>query len=152
MSATTITKNCAINIDHNLGRSAGELSACWVYLKDKDGRLLGLEGAAYIYTTDRKLVPLWTVIFYGGKTLERHMELYNAQRPHLDSRTRRLIRQAIEVDLIREKMLGKAPKTDPDPDRGIYGDAMVYGTGVSRIIVDEVSISQSPVTVDALKR
>jgi hypothetical protein len=109
MSATTITKRCAINIDHSLGESAGELSACWVYLKDGEGKLVGSEGAAYVFTTDRKLVPLWMILFYGGATLERHKQLYEAQRPHLDSRTRRLIRQAIEVSLIRAKMTSSSP-------------------------------------------
>jgi len=145
MSATSITKSCAINIDHSLGRSAGELSACWVYLKDKEGNLLGLEGAAYIYTAERKLVPLWTVIFYGGKTLERHMQLYDAQKSHLDSRTRRLIRQAIEVDLIREKMLGTAQKAEPVSDDNV--GTIIYGKMVTKLIVDELS----PVAVNRLQ-
>lgn len=150
MSATTITKRCAINIDHNLGVSAGELSACWVYLKDNAGKLIGLEGAAYIYTTEKKLQPMWQVIFYGGQTLERHKQLYDAQRPYLDSRTRRLIRQAIEVSLIKSKMLGTEPQSRP-VDGSL--DAQLYGMSISKMVVDEVGdIRMSPVPVNGLQR
>ena len=151
MSATTITKRCAINIDHNLGVSAGELSACWVYLKDNAGKLIGLEGAAYIYTTEKKFLPMWQVIFYGGQTLERHKQLYDAQRPYLDNRTRRLIRQAIEVSLIKSKMLGTEPQSRPATDD--YLDAQLYGMRISKMVVDEVGdIRTSPVPVNGLQR
>jgi hypothetical protein len=55
------------------------------------------EGAAYVLTNERQLVPMWKIIFYGGQTLERHRALYEAQRPYLDSRTKKLIKQAIEL-------------------------------------------------------
>jgi hypothetical protein len=145
MSATTITKNCAINIDHSLGQSAGELSACWVYLKNREGALIGLEGAAYVLTNERQLVPMWTIIFYGGQTLERHRALYEAQRPYLDSRTKKLIKQAIEVDLIKHKMLGT--ETKPRTGSDDFMDAIVYGTLATKLIVDE----SSPVAVNRLK-
>ncbi|CAB4130741.1 hypothetical protein UFOVP121_30 [uncultured Caudovirales phage] len=150
MSATTITKLCAINIDHNLGVSAGELSACWVYLKDNAGKLIGLEGAAYIYTMEKKLMPMWQVIFYGGQTLERHKQLYEAQRPHLDSRTRRLIRQAIEVSLIKDKMLGTVPESRPASDD--YSDATLYGMSITKMVVEDGGVRTSPVPVNGLQR
>lgn len=105
MSATTITKNCAINIDHNLGRSAGELSACWVYIKSKEGKLVGLEGAAFIFTHDKQLTPMWQVIFYGGQTLERHQQLYKAIAPYMTSYVRRKIKNAIIAELVKDRML-----------------------------------------------
>lgn len=146
MSATTITKRCAINIDHNLGQSAGELSACWVYLKNREGALIGLEGAAYILTTERKLKPMWEIILYGGQTLERHKALYDAQRPHLDSRTRALIKQALEVDLIKNKMLGKEQTSRPASDD--FMDALAYGRSISKVVVSD----ELPVPVNRLKR
>ena len=146
MSATTITKRCAINIDHNLGRSAGELSACWVYLKNREGALIGLEGAAYILTTEHVLKPMWEIIFYGGQTLERHKALYDAQRPYLDSRTRKLIKQAMEVDLIKNKMLG-AEQT-PRPSSDDFMDATIYGMSITKMVVDD----GLPMPVNALKR
>lgn len=120
MSPTTITKNCAINIDHQLGRSAGELSACWVYIKDKDGKLLGLEGAAYILTTSKKLQPMWQVIFYGGATLERHQKLYETIKPYMTSRVRRRILDAILTDLVRERMVSGVPVDDTPEWRKIH--------------------------------
>ena len=110
MSATTITKNCAINIDHELGRSAGELSACWVYIRDKHGALVGGEGAAFIFTQDKRLVPMWQVIFYGGQTLERHQQLYRTITPYMNTKVRAKIKEAIAVDLVRERMTGTPPK------------------------------------------
>lgn len=99
MSATTITKRCAINIDRSLGLSAGERSACWVYLKGLDGKLLGQEGAAYILTHDGQLKPMWQVIEYSGATLERHKQLYKMQRKYMSGLMRKLIKQALEADL-----------------------------------------------------
>lgn len=111
-SATTITKNCAINIDHELGRSAGELSACWVYIRDKHGDLVGGEGAAFIFTQDKRLVPMWQVIFYGGRTLERHQQLYRAVTPYMTTRVRAKIKEAVSVELVRERMVGRSQDLD----------------------------------------
>lgn len=106
MSATTITKNCAINIDHSLGQSAGELSACWIYFKDKAGNLVGDEGSAFVYTQKKELVPLCRVVFYGGSTLERHLKVLKIIQKYMNSHVKMKIKQAIVADLIRNKMLG----------------------------------------------
>jgi hypothetical protein len=112
MSHTAVTKSCDINIDHELGRSTGELSACWVYIKSTDGRLVGNEGAAFVLTHKKQLLPLWQIILYGGVTLERHKKLYGAIRPYMNSRVRRLIKERIMADLVRERMLGTRPTSD----------------------------------------
>lgn len=129
MSRTSVTKNCAINIDHELGRSAGELSACWVYFKDKHGKLVGSEGAAFILTHDKQLLPMWQVIFYGGQTLERHQTLYEAVKPYMTSRVRRLIKEQMLADLVRERMLGKPASTTIKD--GLLGMRMTH------MVVDE---------------
>lgn len=146
MSATTITKNCAINIDHNLGRSAGELSACWVYFKGADGKLVGREGAAFIFTQAKKLEPMWKVIFYGGQTLERHRALYDAIRPYMTSYVKRKIRDAIITELVKDRMLNDAkPKTSSYDD---FLDSKIYGMKLTGMVVEDTS----PVPVNALKR
>lgn len=131
MSRTTVTKNCAINIDHELGRSAGELSACWVYFKDKHGKLVGSEGAAFILTHNKQLLPMWQVIFYGGQTLQRHQALYEAVKPYMTSRVRRLIKEQMLADLVRERMLGVPKSTTTKDD--------LMGLRMSSIVVDEIA-------------
>ena len=106
MSATTITKNCAINIDHSLGQSAGEISACWVYFKDKNNQLVGGEGSAFVYTQKKELIHLCRVVLFGGATETRHLENLKIISGLLNSHVKMKIKQAIVADLIRNKMLG----------------------------------------------
>ena len=132
MSATTVTKNCAINIDHSLGRSVGELSACWVYVKNLHGDLVGLEGAAYIFTHEHQLLPMWRVVFYGGQTLERHKKLYDQLAEYLTPYVKRKIREAIKVDLVRERMRGESPAAELSE-----ADALIYGSRLTGLVVDD---------------
>jgi hypothetical protein len=105
MSATPITKNCDINIDHSLGQQAGEVSACWVYFKNKNGKLAGEEGFAYIFTTKHELVPMYEIIMWGEVTLNRYLEQFQIIKPLMNSYVKTKIKQAIVADLVRCRML-----------------------------------------------
>lgn len=105
MSHTAITRNCDINIDHMLGQQAGEMSACWVYFKGKDGKLVGEEGFAYIFTTKHQLVPMYEVIMWGEITMNRYLEQFTLIKPLMSGYVKTKIKQAIVADLVRCRML-----------------------------------------------
>jgi hypothetical protein len=102
MSPTQVTKNYAINIDHALGRSLGQLSGAWVYKTGQNNVIID-DGVPVIFTNKHSLELFWSWIAWESSDSEAMPNTRFLKE--MTSYAKNKVKEAILARLLKDKFL-----------------------------------------------